>query len=234
MFQMIKNAQEYWLVDQVKKEDATEADYERAFDQLLEEWRERKVGYLSLLMDEAHDAYLMDKGFRKISSIVEYTRKLNELPEKALGITSVALSASDMDDTAFAELYEQCRSGTANKNQLFTIEQTMASFELELGKQWRNHCFIFYKENDVIGLGIPHIEAGTDDEGRLFYFGVVPQWRGKGYGAICHRLSLERLKEFRAKTYVGSTDVNNVHMIRIFERNGCTLRDRKGIYRIDN
>ena len=124
-------------------------------------------------------------------------------------------------------------SGTANKNNIFTTEQAMASFENELGPDWRKHCYLFRKEEELIGLSIPHIEQGTIVEGRLFYFGVVPERRGQGYGGMLQQLSLELLKSFGATTYVGSTDEDNRHMIRIFEQNGCHQRVEKGIYRID-
>ena len=168
-----------------------------------------------------------------MSTIVEYTRLLDESFVPEPGINVVPLSDNRMRDTAFADLYERCRSGTANKNNLFTIEQAMESFENEFGYEWRTYCQTFWKDGEPIGLSIPHIEQGTIDEGRLFYFGVVPEWRGQGYGTIFHRMSFELLKKVGAATYVGSTDENNRHMIRIFEKNGCRLRDRKGVYRID-
>ncbi|WP_158530721.1 GNAT family N-acetyltransferase [Pantoea sp. 3_1284] len=169
----------------------------------------------------------------KISTIVEYTRSLDETFSSASVITVEPLFDGDMADSDFAELYELCRSGSANKNKLFTIKQVMDSLENELGLEWRASCFIFRKSGEPIGLSIPIIEQGTVDEGRLFYFGIVPEYRGEGYGAAFHRISLNLLREIGATTYVGSTDEANQHMIRIFERNGCLLRDRKGIYRID-
>ena len=99
--------------------------------------------------------------------------------------------------------------------------------------KWRTYCHIFWKDGEPIGLSIPHIEHGTKDEGRLFYFGVVPEWRGQGYGTIIHRMTFGILKKIGAATYVGSTDENNHHMIRIFKANGCHLRDKKGIFRIE-
>ena len=75
-------------------------------------------------------------------------------------------------------------------------------------------------------------EMGTEDERRLVYFGVVPNLRGQGLGVNIHRISLVLLKRFLANYYVGSTDVNNAYMIKIFEKNGCELRDWKGIYKI--
>ena len=48
---------------------------------------------------------------------------------------------------------------------------------------WRSNCYTFFKENNLVGISIPHIEMGTNDEGRMFYFGIVPEMRGKGLGS---------------------------------------------------
>lgn len=233
LFNTIKKDQEYWLVDQVKVEGVSEQEYVEGFGSLLGEWREKGIGYLSLLMDAIYEDWLLEQGFLKISTIVEYTRALDESFTEEPEIATESLEAGGMADSDFAELYERCRSGSANKNKLFTIEQVMESLENELGPEWRTHCYIFRKSDEPIGLSIPIIEQGTADEGRLFYFGIVPEWRGNGYGTVLHRITLSVLKGIGAVTYVGSTDEANRHMIRIFEQNGCRLRDRKGIYRID-
>jgi GNAT superfamily N-acetyltransferase len=233
LFNTIKKDREYWLVDQVKFDGISEKKYIEDFSSLLGEWREKQIGYLSLLMDATYEKWLLEQGFHKVSTIVEYTRELNDRFESEPGVSIGALADEEMADSDFADLYERCRSGSANKNKLFTIEQVMESLENELGPGWRSSCYIFRKSGEPIGLSIPIIEQGTVDEGRLFYFGIVSEWRGKGYGTVLHRISLHLLKSIGATTYVGSTDEANRHMIGIFERNGCVLRDRKGIYRID-
>ncbi|MFC5601731.1 GNAT family N-acetyltransferase [Sporosarcina koreensis] len=233
LFNTIKMDREYWLVDQVKVEGVLELEYRDAFKSLLVDWQENEIGYLSLLMDATHEEWLLEQGFYKVSTIVEYTRTLDGNLTEEPEITKEALVDSRMADSDFAKLYERCRSGSANKNKLFTIEQVMESLENELGPEWRASCYMFRKSGEPVGLSIPIIEQGTVDEGRLFYFGVVPEYRGKGYGAVFHRISLNLLRKIGAATYVGSTDEANQHMIRIFEQNGCRLRDRKGIYRID-
>ncbi|WP_432353609.1 GNAT family N-acetyltransferase [Sporosarcina sp. A2] len=233
LFSTIKKEKEYWLVDQVKRAQAHERDYEEEFQGLLKDWNDQEVDYLSLLMDDTYEARLVKKGFHKVSVIVEYTLDLNTIQRQKSDISPFVLAACEMSDETFANLYEQCRSGSANKNNLFTIDQIMESFELELGPNWRYHCMIFQKEGEPVGISIPHIEPGMRGEGRLFYFGILPEWRDKGMGTVCHQHTLDALKEFGATYYVGSTDAANEAMIRIFEKNGCVLRDRKGIYRID-
>ncbi|TYS67841.1 GNAT family N-acetyltransferase [Sutcliffiella horikoshii] len=233
LFNIIKNKQEYWLVDQIKKEDVPTDLYMRELTNILEEMKRLEIGYLSLLMAEEYESWLLEKKFSKISSIVEYTRKLEGLTVTSDQIKEHSLAEDLIDDRQYAELYELCRSGSANKNTKQPIAQVMSSLESELGLHWRKHCYYFMKAGEIAGISIPHIEMGTEDEGRLFYFGVVPELRGQGIGARIHRVSMELLKKFQATYYVGSTDVNNINMIKIFEKNGCELRDKKGIYRID-
>ena len=233
LFNRIEKENEYWLVDQVKVDGVSEQKYLEIFSDLLASWQEKQIGYLSLLMDASYEKWLIEKGFHKVSTIVEYTRTLSDKLTTENELSVEKLADGVMANSNFAELYERCRSGSANKNKLFTIEQVMESLENELGSEWRTYCYVFQYSGEPVGLSIPIIEQGTVDEGRLFYFGVVPEWRGKGYGSALHRISLNLLREIGATTYVGSTDEANRHMIRIFEQNGCVMRDRKGIYRID-
>lgn len=233
LFSLIKKDKEYWLVDQVKAVGKSSDDYTQEFAKILEEWKSEQIGYLSLLMDEEHEEWLVNHRFQKISSIVEFTKSLDKTEETEQSIGVESLVESDLRDEQFAVLYDRCRSGSANKNNLFSIEQIMESLPNELGSDWRKHCFIFSQDAQLLGISIPHIEPGTIDEGRIFYFGVAPEHRGKGYGTIFHQRTLGLLKQIGANTYVGSTDGSNEYMIRIFEHNGCYLRDRKGIYRIN-
>ena len=232
LFNIIKNKQEYWLVDQIKKDEVRKEAYLHQFTQILEEWDHLGIGYLSLLMDESFESWLLPKKFCKISSIVEYTRNLEDLPQMDDQIIWHSLSEGLLDDREYGKLYDLCRLESANKNIIQPIDQVMNSLKNELGPEWRQHCYYFTKDEALIGISIPHIEMGTEDEGRLFYFGVVPNLRRQGLGGNIHKISLVLLKRFLANYYVGSTDVNNAYMIKIFEKNGCELRDRKGIYKI--
>lgn len=232
LFNIIKNNPEYWLVDQINKEDVSKEEYRLQFTKILEEWDHLGIGYLSLLMDEHFESWLLQKNFSKISSIVEYTRKLENLPRIDDQIVWHSLSEGMLDEREYAELYDRCRMGSANKNIKQPIDQVMQSIKNELGSDWRKYCYYFTKNETLIGISIPHIEMGTKDEGRLFYFGVVPNFRGQGLGRTIHKITLALLKNFHASYYVGSTDVHNSNMIKIFEGNGCELRDRKGIYKI--
>ncbi|MBS4174712.1 GNAT family N-acetyltransferase [Bacillus sp. FJAT-49736] len=111
------------------------------------------------------------------------------------------------------------------------MEQHFDSIKSELGrKKWRNSCRVFIKEEEPIAVTIPHIEPGTEDEGRLFYFGIVPKERGKGLSSILHNQSLSFLKEMGATYYIGSTQTTNIRMQNVFKKNGCCLRAQMESY----
>jgi len=54
---------------------------------------------------------------------------------------------------------------------------------------------------------------GTKEEGRMFYSGIVPSMRGKGFGTKMHMATLPIMKKMGATYYVGSTDERNEHMV---------------------
>lgn len=231
MFEIITKPGEYTLADQKKQIGITKEEVLRALENLVANWRQGDTPYISLLMDPEFERHLNELGFHHVSTIVEHERdveQLEELPTHAY----ITLGNSDYSDAEFAAIYEACRSGSANKNNLFTIEQIMDSLELELGDGWRSLAMLFLEGDEVIGIAIPHIEAGTKDEGRLFYFGIMPKWRSRGKATPCHGEALRFLKKLGAKHYVGSTDVANQAMIRVMNNNGALERDHKGIYRL--
>lgn len=233
LYNIVKSNKEFWLVDQIIYSHVSEAEYINGFNRLFNDWKMESGGYLSILMEEKYEDVMLNNGLRKISNIVEYTRTLDVLADTDSKFYPHSLSEQLLSDDAFASLYEQCRSGSLNQNIQQPIETVMGSLKRELGMNWRDHCYYFIYEGEIVGIAIPHLEKGTCAEGRLFYFGLVPKWRGKGIGARIHNHALKLMKELNAQIYVGSTDVNNQYMIKIFEKNGCTLRNVKGIYRID-
>ena len=69
LFNRIKKENEYWLVDQVKVDGVSEQEYVEAFSDLLVSWREKQIGYLSLLMDASYEKWLLEQGFRKFQRL---------------------------------------------------------------------------------------------------------------------------------------------------------------------
>lgn len=231
LYSVIKN-NTFWLIDQNHIKGVTEEEYKTAFEELLSEYNNGDREYLSLLMEDAYEDWLLAKGFRKISVIHEYEKALEHEEEDYSDMSYHSLAEGLMADSDFAHLYETCRFGSANKNIPQPIEQVMRSLREELGEAWRNNCFYFMKAGEVVGISIPHVEKSTTEEGRIFYFGIVPDMRGKGLGTKIHKITMQLMLKMNINYYVGSTDENNAYMLHIFKRNGCQLKNKKGIYRI--
>jgi RimJ/RimL family protein N-acetyltransferase len=74
---------------------------------------------------------------------------------------------------------------------------------------------------ETVGVVLPQAFPGYDDEGTLFYVGVRPAFRGRGYGKTLHAGGLEFLSRRGVTKYMGSTDERNAPMIAVFKANGC-------------
>jgi RimJ/RimL family protein N-acetyltransferase len=72
-----------------------------------------------------------------------------------------------------------------------------------------------------IGLILPQVYPDKPNEGTLFYLGVFPALRQQKYGQALHHLGLQLLAQAGVTRYVGSTDVRNGAMQRIFAKNDC-------------
>lgn len=75
----------------------------------------------------------------------------------------------------------------------------------------------------VVGIVLPQLYWDAPVLGTLFYLGVAPEFRGRGLGRAFHLWGLHRLRQLGATTYVGSTEVGNTAMLRVFAANGCRL-----------
>ncbi|WP_423808617.1 hypothetical protein [Pontibacillus yanchengensis] len=79
---------------------------------------------------------------------------------------------------------------------------------------------------------MPHIEPGTKNEGRLFYFGLIPSERGKGKSRKLHQRALGILQQdFQARYYIGATSVHNKPMVNTFISNGCEIMESYKVYK---
>lgn len=75
------------------------------------------------------------------------------------------------------------------------------------------------------GVVLPQPYHDAPHKGTLFYIGVLPAFRGRGFGKILHAAGLEYLARLPVATYVGSTDTRNTAMAAVFQRNGCVVSD---------
>ena len=81
------------------------------------------------------------------------------------------------------------------------------------------------------GVLLPQIYPDIQTEGTLYYIGVAPERRGEGWGKRLHAHGLALLASRGATRYVGSTDLRNEPMVRVFRHNRCNDRGVQVMYR---
>lgn len=174
--------------------------------------------------------YLENLGFEMFTSSVEYYKDLSEETEEETDFSYFTLEDSILIEQKFKDLWERVMQGSGNAMSTLSMDEQLNSVKHELGAEWKRNCGVFYLSGRPVAVCIPHIEPGTKDEGRLFYFGVLPEERGKGYAGKLHKRSLFLLKEMGASYYVGSTHETNIVMQCIFEKSGCKERGRRASF----
>ncbi len=86
------------------------------------------------------------------------------------------------------------------------------------------YWMVAYDDDVPAGLVFAQRYFDVPNKGSLFIVGLVPEYRGQGFGRVLHAKGLELLAEMGVENYVGSTDLANAPMLRVFEANGCELR----------
>jgi hypothetical protein len=174
------------------------------------------------------DEYLVEKGYEMVDEFVTVYKKL----EKSEMVHSYTLkNLHKISVNEFAHIWMQSMEGSLNLPSSLTMEEHMKSVTVELGDSYKDSCIAIYEGDQAIGVIMPHIEPGTIDEGRLFYFGLIPDERSKGKSKNLHKLALSLLASvFHAKKYIGGTSKKNAPMIRTFLANGCEVRDVNRVF----
>ncbi|PQD94577.1 N-acetyltransferase [Pradoshia eiseniae] len=112
-------------------------------------------------------------------------------------------------------------SEVMDKNFIDT-EKFLIGMRTELPSQAEKMYTVYLINNEPVGVVFPHIEPNTDREGRIFWIGIHPNFLGTGLGKNLHSIGLYRLKnDFKAKSYLGITQVDNIPMRNIMVSNGC-------------
>lgn len=101
-------------------------------------------------------------------------------------------------------------------------EKFLIQMSEELPSQAEKMYTVYKIDNEPIGVVFPHIEPCTDKEGRMFWIGIHPRYLGKKMGKDLHSIGLYRLKnDFKAKSYLGITQIDNYPMQKILISNEC-------------
>ncbi|WP_163527621.1 hypothetical protein [Halobacillus ihumii] len=192
----------------------------------------KKAATLSILLPSPSvevEEQLAKKGFTLHDITVSVKRDLSDISRTEEPFTLRVLEEG-MEES-FKQVWSQSREGSLNASSSLTMDEQFSSVEKELGPNYRHTCQMVYEGAKPIGVVMPHIEPGTTGEGRFFYFGLIPEERGKGKSKALHRQALSVLRdEFRADYYMGSTSYRNQPMLKVFDYNGCQEVARSNLY----
>ncbi|MCS0673675.1 GNAT family N-acetyltransferase [Cytobacillus firmus] len=118
----------------------------------------------------------------------------------------------------------------------YTYEQTekfLKSMKTELPEQADKMFTVYTVHSEPAGAVFPHLEPGWDREGRMFWIGIHPDFKGKGYGKNLHLIGLHRLQhDFKAEKYLGATRADNAAMRKVMEANGC-IQESNSVFSLE-
>ncbi|MCA0971208.1 GNAT family N-acetyltransferase [Halobacillus litoralis] len=212
----------------------TEAEMRAFISRFTNDERMNEVDHLSILLDESFSAdiekELQAHGFVLHDESVFVRRDLTTLPE--VNDRFELRSLLDVSTSTFQSVWERSMQGSSNAPSYLQMDEQMRSVEKELGPTYVDTCNIAYEGDKAIGVVLPHIEPGTEDEGRFFFFGLLPDERGRKKAAPLYWQGLKALKEDFGATYsIGATSVNNKAMQQVFATCGCEVTHRVKVYK---
>jgi ribosomal protein S18 acetylase RimI-like enzyme len=140
--------------------------------------------------------------------------------------------ASD-DDARFVDVVAQTLAAspdTADKSSVTLIGPVVAARTLlesapkwKVSREpdwWRLLCF----RDEPIGFVLPVTYDETERagllEGTIFHMGVIPEFRGRGFGRLLLREAVRVLMDGGVRRIFCDTDETNAPMIRLFESEG--------------
>ena len=96
--------------------------------------------------------------------------------------------------------------------------------------------YLAYNDNEIVGIaGLYHEKSSCDDSIWLGWFGVVPKFRGLGFGEKILELTMDKAKEKGFKIIRLYTDtIENKAAVKLYEKLAFTKEEYKAEKNINN
>jgi ribosomal protein S18 acetylase RimI-like enzyme len=182
--------------------------------------------------DEAWNGHLRSAGFAAHRRKVFVERDLSEPPEEDPPFDHQTLA--ELGDREFLRWLDRASEGDPFEDEEDRDPEREYRELIDLAGDaldralWR----VALLEGEPVGIVLPQPYAHDRKEGTLFYVGVLPEHRGRGIGRRLHRAGLALLAAAGVVKYLGSSDVRNAPMLRIFTRNGCRTTGTQVYFRL--
>ncbi|GGI18055.1 GNAT family N-acetyltransferase [Gottfriedia solisilvae] len=233
-FKIVKCATEYVNIEE--KDSINEENLVNELKTLINQSINTQVKRIGVFINKASNQYLscsrmlIELGFDLYTSKVEVYRSLNDICGTCVDYEWHSIGDKLLSEVEFKVLWKRCMEGSLNRKSSLSIEEQLNSVKTLLGSNWYKSCIVIYEGCKPIGITIPHLEPGTKEEGRLFFFGLLPDERGKGRSAQLHYQALCILKQMGATFYKGSTHETNIKMQNVFYKNNCSIKSHTESY----
>ncbi|WP_155591593.1 GNAT family N-acetyltransferase [Lysinibacillus cavernae] len=182
------------------------------------------------LLDELHSSRLKKVRFecpKILLDSLHWTRtKMDSIGERVIYqrslMTPLNVSIPDYEVWSYFENNSIFFLSEVMGTSFVDAEKFLTGMATELPSQVEEMFTVYKVNNEPVGVVFPHIEPNRDNEGRIFWIGIHPNFLGTGLGKNLHSIGLYRLKkQFKAMSYVGMTQVDNIPMRNIMVSNGC-------------
>jgi ribosomal protein S18 acetylase RimI-like enzyme len=132
-------------------------------------------------------------------------------------VAVVAQSLAASPDTADKSSVKSMGPTVASRTLLESAPKWKVSRELDW---WRLLCF----RNEPVGFVLPvrydEADRAGPPEGTIFHMGVIPEFRGRGFGRLLLREAVRVLMSCGVQRVFCDTDETNAPMIHLFESEG--------------
>ena len=208
----------YWF--KINLEKSNPKDLELLLQKFNNIVKEKNIEILSYDIDgyENSNSFLDKSEMKIFKKKGFYSKELANYIFKDSKLTYKPLS--EYSEEYILELFSEVTKGDTDI-EVDTTKEYYDMVEYAEDKLYTQKWKIVLINNEVIGMLSPQIYHDCITEGSLFYIGILPKHRGKGFGKEMHLQGLKFLKNYGANKYVGSTMVSNEAMIKIFNKNNC-------------
>lgn len=171
---------------------------------------------------ESVKTFLEKNNFKYLHTRKEFTKDLNivQKPETEQ-LQFKSWDQADMNLEEVAELMTLSAKGDPDFSEDEDALQCLNSYLSDAELYSKPDCIqIGFVDEFPAAIVVPQ---SVEEWGTLTYMGIIPKFRGKGFGSILQRHGQFCLKCQGATEYHGGTLSNNKAMLRVFEKNECKL-----------
>jgi ribosomal protein S18 acetylase RimI-like enzyme len=198
--------------------------FTRLSELVMAEWKRRKSASMLLLSDR------QSGGGQKFIAGSDATYKHSEyemyLNENSAAAAKPPLHGILLRKATNGDALEIARQNSIYFNQeLSTEEMTMPEEEEKRGMT------IYLAELEQQIIGKVHLQL-TSDLGAIYGLGVLPEYRGKGYGRAILLMAIERLQEAKAEAIMLQVEAENANALNLYKSCGFKETSTMDYYEI--